>query len=162
MRRGKPMLRAKSSSVWSGCWSSVTAAKAAMPSSVTVCDGVVIVRPTTTSSQERSSRGSVGLVGSTEGTPSLAFTLVNRRAPGALPRADPPPRGAGDMKEELLGLQLRGLVVATVLPFETDGAIDWAGYRRLLDHCAVPDDVDSVFVNGHAGEGGALDDIERV
>ena len=59
-------------------------------------------------------------------------------------------------------LALGGLVVATVLPFTEDGAVDWPSYRRLLDHCAVPDHTSAVFVNGHAGEGAALDDETRV
>ena len=56
---------------------------------------------------------------------------------------------------------LRGVTVATVLPFTDDLAIDWDGYARVLDYCAVPDGIDAVFVNGHAGEGGSLSDEER-
>jgi len=59
-------------------------------------------------------------------------------------------------------LNLRGVTVATVLPFHEDGAIDWDGYARVLDYCAVPDDIAAVFVNGHAGEGGSLTVAERV
>jgi 4-hydroxy-tetrahydrodipicolinate synthase len=58
-------------------------------------------------------------------------------------------------------LNLRGVTVATVLPFHADGAIDWDGYARVLDYCAVPDDIAAVFVNGHAGEGGSLTPDER-
>ena len=58
-------------------------------------------------------------------------------------------------------LNLRGVTVATVLPFHGDGAIDWDGYARVLDYCAVPDDIAAVFVNGHAGEGGSLTPDER-
>jgi 4-hydroxy-tetrahydrodipicolinate synthase len=57
---------------------------------------------------------------------------------------------------------LRGVVVATVLPFTKDGAIDWPGYGRILDYCAKPDGISAVFVNGHAGEGAALTPGERV
>ena len=59
-------------------------------------------------------------------------------------------------------LNLRGVTVATVLPFHGDGAIDWDGYARVLDYCAVPDDIAAVFVNGHAGEGGSLTPDERI
>ena len=59
-------------------------------------------------------------------------------------------------------LNLRGVTVATVLPFHADGAIDWDGYARVLDYCAVPDDIAAVFINGHAGEGGSLTPEERV
>src|SRR5271167_2307848 len=59
-------------------------------------------------------------------------------------------------------LELRGLVVATVLPFTDEGDVDWRSYHRLLEHCAVPDCTAAVFVNGHAGEGAALDDSTRV
>ena len=58
-------------------------------------------------------------------------------------------------------LRLHGLVTATVLPFTQDGAIDWPGYDRVLEHCAVPDSVSAVLVNGHAGEGAALTPGER-
>lgn len=60
------------------------------------------------------------------------------------------------------GADLHGLVTATVLPFGPDGAIDWAGYGRVLDHCAVPEIIRAVFVNGHAGEGAALGRDERI
>jgi 4-hydroxy-tetrahydrodipicolinate synthase len=56
---------------------------------------------------------------------------------------------------------LRGVTVATVLPFKDDLSIDWEGYARLLDYCACPDGIAAVFVNGHAGEGGSLSDEER-
>ena len=58
-------------------------------------------------------------------------------------------------------LALRGVTVATVLPFKDDLTIDWEGYARLLDYCACPDGIAAVFVNGHAGEGGSLSDEER-
>lgn len=57
---------------------------------------------------------------------------------------------------------LRGLVVATVLPFEGGGAIDWRSYETLIAFCGVPATVRAVFVNGHAGEGAALTPAERV
>jgi 4-hydroxy-tetrahydrodipicolinate synthase len=56
---------------------------------------------------------------------------------------------------------LRGVTVATVLPFKDDLSIDWDGYARVLDYCACPDGIAAVFVNGHAGEGGSLSDDER-
>jgi 4-hydroxy-tetrahydrodipicolinate synthase len=56
---------------------------------------------------------------------------------------------------------LRGITVATVLPFKDDLSIDWDSYARLLDYCACPDGIAAVFVNGHAGEGGSLSDEER-
>ena len=58
-------------------------------------------------------------------------------------------------------IRLTDVVVATVLPFTGTGAIDWNGFRRLLDYCATPDGISSVFVNGHAGEGAALTPRER-
>jgi 4-hydroxy-tetrahydrodipicolinate synthase len=57
---------------------------------------------------------------------------------------------------------LRGVTVATVLPFKADLSIDWDGYARVLEYCACPDGIAAVFVNGHAGEGGSLSDDERV
>lgn len=57
---------------------------------------------------------------------------------------------------------LRGLTVATVLPFAPDLSIDWASYERLLQHCIRRSGVVSVFVNGHAGEAAALSPQERV
>lgn len=57
--------------------------------------------------------------------------------------------------------RLRGVVVATVLPFNKDGAIDWASYDRLLGYCAMPQGISAVFVNGHAGEGATLSPAER-
>ncbi len=56
---------------------------------------------------------------------------------------------------------LRGLTVATVLPFDNRGAIDWRSFDRLLEYCAIPDTTSAVFVNGHAGEGAALSPDER-
>lgn len=56
---------------------------------------------------------------------------------------------------------LRGVTVATVLPFEPTGEIDWKSYERLLSYCAVPDTVAAVFVNGHAGEATSLSSDER-
>lgn len=56
---------------------------------------------------------------------------------------------------------LRGVTVATVLPFNNDLSIDWDGYAAVLDYCACPDGVAAVFVNGHAGEGGSLTNEER-
>ena len=57
---------------------------------------------------------------------------------------------------------LHGVTVATVLPFDGTGAIDWRSFERLLAYCAVPDATAAVFVNGHAGEGAALEPAERV
>ncbi|MDP6786953.1 MAG: dihydrodipicolinate synthase family protein [Rhodospirillales bacterium] len=59
-------------------------------------------------------------------------------------------------------IRLNDVVVATVLPFAEDGAIDWESFRRLLDYCATPDGISSVFVNGHAGEGASLSPAERI
>jgi len=60
-----------------------------------------------------------------------------------------------------LAERLRGVVVATVLPFNRDGSIDWDSYDRLLDYCATPQGISAVFVNGHAGEGATLTLAER-
>jgi 4-hydroxy-tetrahydrodipicolinate synthase len=65
------------------------------------------------------------------------------------------------MSEPMQKPDLRGVTVATVLPFKDDLAIDWNGYARVLDYCARVDGVAAVFVNGHAGEGGSLSDEER-
>jgi len=54
------------------------------------------------------------------------------------------------------------VIVATVLPFDTQGAIDWPSYRRLLDYCCAPASVSTIFVNGHAGESASLTPEERV
>ncbi|WP_353474714.1 dihydrodipicolinate synthase family protein [Salipiger sp. H15] len=62
----------------------------------------------------------------------------------------------------LTGKDLRGITVATVLPFDEAGAIDWDGYAAVLDHCAQPATTDCVFVNGHAGEATALTDAEKI
>ena len=59
-------------------------------------------------------------------------------------------------------IRLTDVVVATVLPFTENGAIDWESFRRLLDYCATPDGISSVFVNGHAGEGASLSPAERI
>jgi 4-hydroxy-tetrahydrodipicolinate synthase len=65
------------------------------------------------------------------------------------------------MSDPMKKPDLRGVTVATVLPFGDDLTIDWDGYGRLLDYCACPDGVAAVFVNGHAGEGGSLSNEER-
>lgn len=57
---------------------------------------------------------------------------------------------------------LRGVTVATVLPFHPDLSIDWDSYARLLQHCATRPGIVSVFVNGHAGEAAALSPLERI
>lgn len=61
----------------------------------------------------------------------------------------------------MTGKDLGGITVATVLPFDEKGGIDWAGYEAVLDHCARPETTDCVFVNGHAGEATALTPAER-
>lgn len=61
----------------------------------------------------------------------------------------------------LTGKDLRGITVATVLPFDSEGAIDWDGYAAVLEHCARPETTNCVFVNGHAGEATALTPQER-
>ncbi len=58
-------------------------------------------------------------------------------------------------------IRLTDVVVATVLPFEESGEIDWGSFDRLLRYCAVPDGISAVFVNGHAGEGAGLSAEER-
>jgi 4-hydroxy-tetrahydrodipicolinate synthase len=65
------------------------------------------------------------------------------------------------MSDPMKKPDLRGVTVATVLPFTDDLTVDWDGYARLLDYCACPDGIAAVFVNGHAGEGGSLSDEER-
>jgi 4-hydroxy-tetrahydrodipicolinate synthase len=65
------------------------------------------------------------------------------------------------MSDPMKKPDLRGVTVATVLPFRDDLTIDWASYARLLDYCACPDGIAAVFVNGHAGEGGSLSNEER-
>lgn len=57
---------------------------------------------------------------------------------------------------------IRGVTVATVLPFNPDLTIDWDSYSRVLDHCACPDGIAAVFVNGHAGEGALLTEDEQL
>lgn len=61
----------------------------------------------------------------------------------------------------ITGKDLGGITVATVLPFHENGAIDWAGYEAVLNHCARPETTDCVFVNGHAGEATALTRAEN-
>jgi 4-hydroxy-tetrahydrodipicolinate synthase len=56
---------------------------------------------------------------------------------------------------------LTGVVVATVLPFDTAQEIDWHSYASTLDYCAAPQGIEAVFVNGHAGEGATLGAAER-
>lgn len=56
---------------------------------------------------------------------------------------------------------LRGLTVATLLPYRDDFSIDWDDYARVLDYCIAPDGVTAALVNGHAGEGGLLTVAER-
>ena len=58
-------------------------------------------------------------------------------------------------------LLLGGVTVATVLPFQPDGTIDWPGYANLLSYAASPASTHAVFVNGHAGESSALSADER-
>src|SRR3546814_11542193 len=58
-------------------------------------------------------------------------------------------------------VDLRGVTVATVLPFDEAGAIDWRSYERLLEYCALPSSIQAVFVNGHAGETTSLSLEER-
>jgi len=63
---------------------------------------------------------------------------------------------------KVTGKDLRGITVATVVPFDDTGAIDWDGYAAVLDHCARPETTDCVFVNGHAGEATAMTEAEKV
>lgn len=62
----------------------------------------------------------------------------------------------------MLKTKLTDVVVATVLPFTETGAIDWDGYRNIVDYCTTPDGISAVFVNGHAGEGATLTREERL
>ena len=59
-------------------------------------------------------------------------------------------------------IALKDVIVATVMPFHPDSAIDWDSYARLLDYCVTPDGISAVFVNGHAGEASTLTDDERL
>ncbi|RWI88937.1 dihydrodipicolinate synthase family protein [Mesorhizobium sp.] len=54
-----------------------------------------------------------------------------------------------------------GVTVATVVPFDEFGGINWADYRNLLEYCACAAD-GSIFVNGHAGERATLTRKERL
>ncbi|RWR27177.1 dihydrodipicolinate synthase family protein [Sinirhodobacter populi] len=65
------------------------------------------------------------------------------------------------MKKTFDSATLRGITVATILPFREDMSIDWNGYERTLRHCATADVASCVFVNGHAGEATALSDQEK-
>ncbi|MER5173650.1 dihydrodipicolinate synthase family protein [Thioclava kandeliae] len=56
---------------------------------------------------------------------------------------------------------LRGVTVATTVPFTGDGSIDWKGYEATLEHCARAEQAACVFVNGHAGEATAMTASER-
>ncbi|MEO4001842.1 dihydrodipicolinate synthase family protein [Mesorhizobium sp. CAU 1732] len=56
---------------------------------------------------------------------------------------------------------LAGVTVATVLPFDETGAIDWASYERLIDYCGRSPAIAAIFVNGHAGEATSLSVEER-
>lgn len=57
---------------------------------------------------------------------------------------------------------LSDVTVATVVPFQENGQIDWDGYRNVLEYCATPEGIGGVFVNGHAGEGATLTREERL
>ncbi len=57
--------------------------------------------------------------------------------------------------------KIRGVVVATLMPFDRSGEIDWDSFKRLLDYCALRPGITAVFVNGHAGEAAALTDGEQ-
>lgn len=70
-------------------------------------------------------------------------------------------RNGPEFSMDLLSKPLRGMITATVLPFDEDGGIDWQGYDRLLAYCVRPGQSAAVFVNGHAGEGAALTAAER-
>lgn len=58
-------------------------------------------------------------------------------------------------------IRLKGLVTATILPFDDGLAIDWASYDRFLDFVVRPG-MGAIFVNGHAGEGASLTPAERI
>jgi 4-hydroxy-tetrahydrodipicolinate synthase len=59
-------------------------------------------------------------------------------------------------------MKFTDVIVATVLPFDVQGSIDWPSYRRLLDYCCAPASVSTIFVNGHAGESASLTPEERI
>ncbi|WP_159587134.1 dihydrodipicolinate synthase family protein [Chelativorans xinjiangense] len=59
----------------------------------------------------------------------------------------------------LTSSDLRGVTVATVLPFDDAGAIDWRGYENLIAYCSGS--ATAIFVNGHAGEATSLSEAER-
>jgi 4-hydroxy-tetrahydrodipicolinate synthase len=59
-------------------------------------------------------------------------------------------------------MKFSDVIIATVLPFDARGAIDWPSYRRLLDYCCTPASVSTIFVNGHAGESASLSPEERI
>lgn len=53
------------------------------------------------------------------------------------------------------------IITAAVTPFDTDGAVDEATFRRLLDHLA-DNGSDAVVVAGTTGESATLSDDEKV
>lgn len=57
--------------------------------------------------------------------------------------------------------RLKGVTVATVLPFKSDGQIDWGSYEKLIRYTCFRSGITAVFVNGHAGEVATLSPQER-
>ena len=57
-------------------------------------------------------------------------------------------------------VQLRGVGVALVTPFESNGAIDFVGFERLIEHC-ISGGVDYFVVNGTTAENPSLSEEEK-
>lgn len=58
-------------------------------------------------------------------------------------------------------LKLTGVIPALTTPFASNGDLDLAGFRRLVEH-VIDDGVHGLLVNGCTGESWALDDDERL
>ena len=57
--------------------------------------------------------------------------------------------------------RIQGLVVATVIPYDAAGAVDWNSFDRMMDHVSGEPEVTGIFVNGHAGDASLLTLDER-
>lgn len=55
---------------------------------------------------------------------------------------------------------LKGVGVALVTPFESNGSIDFIGFERLLEHC-ISGGVDYFVVNGTTAENPSLSEVEK-
>jgi len=56
---------------------------------------------------------------------------------------------------------MQGLVVATVIPYDAAGAVDWNSFDRMMGHVSGEPEVTGIFVNGHAGDASMLTLGER-